>query len=76
MDNKVTAIGTANTKAYRVEFNQLIAHYLGIAMINIELAKGSWNPWKRKKYFALAEDYKAKAAELLYEYHSIWRKKG
>lgn len=74
MGNKVTAISTQQTKAYRAELSGFIAHHQGLAMINIELAKSTWNPWKRKEYYRLADACRLEATNLLNEYRAIWHK--
>lgn len=71
----VTALKNKSTQEYRLELSQFIAHHQGLAMINIELAKGTWNPWKRRKFFRLAELAKQEAAILLNEYRTIWPRK-
>ena len=73
---KVTPIGTRDTKAYRMELGQFIAHHQGLAMINLELAKKYWwHPWKRKEYIAKADSCRKQATDLLNEYRAIWTKR-
>jgi hypothetical protein len=72
---KVTAIGTKETKAYRAELSGFIAHHQGLAMVNLEMAKRYWwHPRKRKHYLFLAEGCRSAATDLLNEYRAIWNR--
>lgn len=72
----VSVINNNNTRAYRAELNSLIAHHLGLAMVNLELAKRYWwHPWKRREYLKQSENYRQAAADLLNTYRTIWNKR-
>lgn len=73
MENKITAIGTPLTRAHRAELSAFIAHHQGLAMLNLELGKATWNPWKRSKYLHLSNYYAKEAAKLLDEYRNVWK---